>query len=180
MRPLRLFWVVTILIGGWLALAPGAAGQTGSVILRVTKKDGNETTYSHTYAGGGSYRSGNATTCYAIEVLNGSTGSVTNVEIRWAILVHEIGGGQTKLIEGKRTTDLTHGQKFNCETDILELGSFYRSSYSSSRSARAEVVGYLVEVITGGNVMASDAKPADIRGKIAQARANPEPKRHSF
>jgi len=174
--------------GRWFGAALLAASaatvlaQSGvSIMLRVTRKDAAAVT-SNYRTSDGMYRSnsGSDTVSYAVEAINASTGALSQVTFRWSVLVKDLNSTRQKVIEGKKVLDMARGGKATFETDQIELGSFYRSTYSSSRSRNAEIVGYLVEVVVDGNVVSSDAKPMDIRAKITQTQNEAEPKRHRF
>lgn len=176
-------WIVA-LAGAAVLGIPATFGQGVTLMLTVKKKENTETTsrsnstYTDYYGGTYQSKSGKDVVSYSVEAINAGAAPVAGVKINWVILCREASGGQLRLVEGARTTDLARGQKFGFETDIVELSSFYRSTYSSSRSVSAELVGYLVEVIVDGKVVASDGKPADIRNKVQEARN--APKRHRF
>jgi hypothetical protein len=165
-----------------LLLAGTALAQAPTLMLTVKKKENVQTTSRSTstgyYYGGYSSRSGVETLSYTVELINAGGEAVPNVKISWTIVVREAGGGGLRLIEGVRTTELKRGQKFNFETDVIEMGSFSHSTYGNSRSTNAELVGYLVEAVVDGKAVASAAQPMDIRNKIEEARN--APKRHRF
>jgi hypothetical protein len=168
-----MLWISLLAIG-----AAPAFGQAPSLMLNVKKKEKTETkqrTTSSGYYSTYQYRSGVETLSYAVEIINAG-GDVPNAKVSWAVVLRETGSGQLKVVEGTRTAELKRGQKFSFETDIIELGSFSRSNYYNSKSSNAELVGYLVEALVDGKVVASDAKPMDIRTKVQEARN--APKRH--
>lgn len=172
----RIFlWVVFTCVG-----VAATFGQAPTLMLTVKKKENTETknrTTSSGYYSTYQYRSGVETLCYAVDIINAG-GDVPNAKVSWVVVLRESGSGQLKVVEGTRTAELKRGQKFSFETDIIELGSFSRSTYYNSKSTNAELVGYLVEAIVDGKVLASDAKPMDIRNKLQEARN--APKRHQF
>ncbi len=155
-------------------------GQAPSLMLTVKKKENTQTTSRTTssdYYGSYQSRSGVETLSYTVDLINAG-GDVSNTKVSWVVVLRETGSGQLKVVEGTRTAELKRGQKFSFETDIIELGSFSRSNYYSSKSSNAELVGYLVEALVDGKVVASDAKPMDIRTKVQEARNAPA--RHKF
>lgn len=170
-----ILWISLLIIG-----AAQAFGQAPSLMLTVKKKENTETknrTTSSGYYSTYQYRSGVETLCYAVEIINAGE-DVPNAKVSWVVVLRESGSGQLKVVEGTRTAELKRGQKFSFETDIIELGSFSRSTHYSSKSTKAELVGCLVEAMVDGKVVASDAKPMDIRNKVQEARN--APKRHRF
>ena len=173
----KLILTITVLIG--LSVALPANAQVGSVRLKVTKnsRKDRKTTQQDRY---GQYRTQdiNETVTYTIEVINMSSTPIEGMRIQWAVLVNPYGrsGGlsSAKLYAGEKTTDLKNGQKFNFDTDKIELASTQRDSsyYGSTRTKTgAEIEGYVIEVYVKGAVVASEVLPIDAKKKIDQFKA---------
>jgi hypothetical protein len=175
--------IAVCIVGLLLAGAADGFAQAGQILLKVTKKE--DTDYNYRYSSPG-YRStvGADKVHYRIEVVNGSPADVSNVVIRWAVLIKPGYGTQPRVIEGSRKTDLKRGQRYEFDTDIFQLGSVYRSNISgTSRFNRAEILGYAVEVIVDAKTVSSDIRPADTKMKIDALKSSkpPEPpKVHRF
>jgi hypothetical protein len=177
MQTLRSLSLSVAIIAGVVATA---TAQTGPVIVRVTKKENTETTQKYTCSLGHVHKSGAETAQYSVDIINGGLQPVEQLRVTWAILLRDPNGGAERIVEGKRSTTLTRGQKLSFMTDEIELGQFSSGGYYSSRTKQIEVVGYYVEAVADGKVIGKDQRPFDVKGKIDKVRATPETKRHSF
>lgn len=179
----------------WLAvlalLAPCADAQINPIRLKVnkTEKKDRKTTY-RTTDGFSQQQQINSTVFYTIEVANAATVPVTDLQIRWALLIKTRVVPEFKVIEGERTCSIGLGQKYAFDTDIVELsGTQWQDNRTGSRSEKsAEVAGYVVEVLKEGRIIASDITPADTKHRIEELKKPPpakeqnqeDPLRHKF
>ncbi len=179
----------------WLALlawfVPCVTAQINPIRLKVnkTEKKDRKTTYRST-DGYTQQQQINSTVFYTIEVANATTAPVTDLQVKWALLIKTRAVQQFKVIEGERTCNIGLGQKYAFDTDIVELsGSQWQNNASGARSENsAEVAGYVVEVLKEGRIITSDITPADTKRRIEQLKKPPpakeqsqeDPLRHKF
>jgi hypothetical protein len=142
-----------------LGLVLPAEAQLNPVRLKVNKvqKKASQTTFRDT---DGSYRrqQHNETTYYEIDVSNFSASPITNCVVKWAVVydpsyARAHGSGSVSwtttdlaVSEGEKVCQLGLGQKYNFETDPIELSTVSTSSTYSGRRYRygGEVHGHLV------------------------------------
>jgi hypothetical protein len=183
MRPLFIIFLFAVSI---IPVLP-VFSQNVPMILRVKRIESTDYSTKTTY-----YTYGSDTVQFRIEVVNGSTGAVSNVQIRWAVLVQPKSSSEIKLIEDTKTCDLQRSQTYTLETDVFALTSFSRYYGTSTRTFNAELLGYMVEVIVNGKVSTFEARPLDIKQRIEHLRIaksrpapeippeEPKKKKHSF
>jgi hypothetical protein len=179
---------------GWLgitlAVAVVAQAQINPVRLKVnkTEKKDRKTTYRST-DGYTQQQQIQSTVFYTIEVANVSATPVTDLQVKWALLIKTRVVPEFKVVEGERTCSIGLGQKYVFDTDIVELsGSQWQNNWTGSRSgSSAEVAGYAVEVLSGDRIVASEIIPADTKRRIEQLKKPPasekqpqDPNRHKF
>ena len=114
---------------------------------------------------------------YTIVVTSTSGAPVSDIKIKWAIMVKPTHGKtDLKLVEGERTCSLNFGQKFTFDTDLMQLnGKKWQSRNGRNRKAiSSQIVGYAVEVYIGDRVVASDIQPPDAKRKIDLLRGGGE------
>ena len=182
-KPLTIFLRPILVVLLFSVLSP-LATAVSPIMLRVTKKEGTDIK-SRYQSGSYSSKSGSDIVQYNIDVINGATNALTNVKISWAILVKALRQTDPNpIIEGEQTTNLERGEKFSMATDVLELGRYWRSSYSGTdRTTHAEIQGYVIEVIVDGKVAVADIKPPDTKKRIDQLKAakqQDKAKQHNF
>ncbi len=183
---MKRFGIMTgCVVMGCVLIASDLTAQTLPITLMVTKKEDRQYDYEYSsrrYR----YRSGQDVMCYTVDVLYNGVEPLKNVEVKWYIVVRP--PAQSKLapqvVEGSKTTDLQRGRKFSFDTDVLELGSIWKSSYSGTQTgSKAEVEGYMVEVLVDGKVVRTESNPVGLGARIRQLKSNDKPsapKRHHF
>ena len=170
-----------------MAMGVAAHAQLNPVRLNVSKveKKDRQTTYR---SADGRYRHEqvNSTTSYTVQLVNVSAGSLSNVRIKWAILVDSshaearaAGGisttkGKLSVVEGERNCSLDLGQRYSFDTDVIELSAAVAGTdYSGSRwNYGGKVLGYAIEVFVDGKPVTADIQPGDTKKRIEQVRAD--------
>jgi hypothetical protein len=75
-------------------------------------------------------------------------------------------------VQGERSANLAVGQKLAFDTDAVEIkGEGWEDHWSGHRGQNTtEVLGYAVEVLVDGKVVASDITPADTKKRIEELK----------
>jgi hypothetical protein len=174
--------VIGILALGLIVAA--AHGQSGSVRLKVTKQrkappaeapPPGEAAPAPAPTGESIH--------YTIELTNLRGGARRDFTVKWAVLarsetesIHPVEGEQKKagplrVIEGERRCAIKFGKSFAFDTDPIsgeDFVSILPPSGASKQNAR--VLGYAVEVFSGGERLAFDIQPADAKARIDRLR----------
>src|ERR1043166_1757249 len=177
-----------------------ASAQLNPVRLNVNKveKKDRQTTYR---SADGQYRREqlNSATSSTVQLVNVSGGSLSNIRVKWAVLVDSshaearatgisTTNGKLDIVEGERTCSLDLGQRYSFDTDVIELSAAMAGSdYSGSRwNYGGKVLGYAVEVFVDRKPGASEIQPSDTKKRIEQVKADEQkpktetPGRHRF
>ncbi len=168
----------------FLSFVPQAPGQISPVRLSVSKKENMDTRNSY-FDAGGTYRRQqvDSTVSYAIEVRNFSSGTLSNLMVKWTVLYDAstasvAGGGVSwssahlKVLEGDHSCNLGLGQKCGFDTDSLDLSSV-RTDYNYNgvrHQYGGAVIGYCVEVFKDDKVLASEIQPPDTKQRIQKVK----------
>lgn len=170
----------------FFAAAFQSDAQISPVRLSVNKSrkiEQKTTSQQGGYAWGWREQAVNEKVYYTVEVANASTAPVSNLRIKWAVLVQPANRKDPQIIEGERSCSLNLGQKFSFDTDVIELSGtkVETSDGQYRRSNTSQIAGYAVEVFLNDKRVAADIQPTDAKRKMEDAKAGKDgQKTHQF
>jgi hypothetical protein len=139
----------------WLATS-SAFAQAPSVLMVVTKQEQIDS----------SSKGASATVYYDIKLV--SPKDVPQLQVKYALLVKYYNEIQRRVVEGTKTCSLQAGQSFTFSTKKLK----FKPSGDYMSHLEADIEGYAVEAFVGGQRVAADIRPPQIKAKIDEVRAD--------
>lgn len=167
-----------IILAALLPFVPSALAQLAPLQLQVIKTKKQVTTpnaNNDAYANDSTRVTDNVLTFYTIE-LSRAMKPLTDVRVRWAVLVQLQNPKRLRVLEGERTCNVPIGGTVSLKTQSIRTGVVVRSttygyygfggSDSVASHRLAEVKGYEVEVYVEDQRVIVDIQPPDVQQEI--------------
>ena len=160
--------LITLFLGTLLAVQVQAQSVKIDV-QKSTKKDMKVTSHGSYYT----EKQGTEGIVYTVTITNHSSGTLSNVTVRWAVLVRSAYYSTSssrdlstdpslRAVTGTRNLNLGMGQHETFDTDPVKLNvTKFNDGYSYHSRTGDQIDGYVVKVMLGEKVLAVEAKPQD-------------------
>jgi hypothetical protein len=175
--------VVSLLLTCLAAEAPAQISPVRLSVNKNRKVEQKTTSQQGGYAWSWREQAVNERVYYSIEVANASTAPLSNLRVKWAVVVQPANRKEPQLIEGERACSLNLSQKFAFDTDVIELSGkkWETSDGQYRRDDSSKILGYAVEVFLNDKRVAADIQPTDTKRKIEELKGGKESqKTHQF
>ena len=168
--------VICLAVLSWVHAAFAQIGPLQLQVIKVNKQVANPRASYSAYDNTLIRTSDDILTWYVIK-LSRAISPLTNVRVRWAVLVQQQNPRRLRLVQGEGVCNVPPWDTVTLQTQPIRTGVFIHSQNtglgqtdSFATHPTATIKGYEVEVYVNGQRVIADVKPPEIQQEIEAAR----------